>query len=82
MEDWCLSGHSVRKSQIVFFSQVILVYMVVIASIINISLQVGDQNVWIILLGSAVGYLLPSPSLKNERVLHQPAQQHPARPEI
>ena len=76
MDRWCLSGHTVSKHQIVFFTQVILVYIVVIASIVNISLGIADQNIWVILLSSAIGYLLPSPSLKNERILPQPSEQH------
>lgn len=76
MDNWCLSGHKVAKAQIVYFSQVILVYIVVVASIVNISLSIGDQNIWIILMSSALGYLLPSPSIKNERILPQFAEQH------
>jgi hypothetical protein len=82
MDEWCLSGHSVRKSQIVFFAQVILVYIVVISSIVNLSLNIGDKDVWIILLGSAVGYLLPSPSLKHDRILHQSSEQHPSGSQV
>ena len=76
MDQWCFSGHKVSKAQIVYFCQVIIVYIVVITSIVNISLEVGDQNIWIILLSSTLGYLLPSPSIKNERILPQLAQQH------
>ena len=76
MEKWCLSGHVVAKAQIVFFCQVILVYIIVISSIVNISLGIGDQNIWIILLSSGLGYLLPSPSIKNERVLPEPTKQY------
>lgn len=74
---WCIWGQKVPKSQIVFFSQVILVYIVVITSIVNLSLQTDDKKIWIILLSSCLGYLLPNPTLKNEqRILSQPTQQH------
>lgn len=76
MDEWCVSGHKVYKAQVVFFAQVILVYVVVVASIINISLGVGDRNLWIVLLSSSFGYLLPSPSLRDGRVLPPSAQQH------
>ena len=82
-DKWCLSGHPVSKHQIVFFAQVFIVYVVVISSIVNISLDIGDKQIWIILLSSALGYILPSPSLKNERVLPQSAEQYiesPRRP--
>lgn len=76
MEPWCCSGHIVPKAQIVYFCQVILVYIVVLTSTVNISLGIGDQNIWIILLSSTLGYLLPSPSIKNERILPQSTEQH------
>ena len=76
MELWCCSGHDIPKAQLVFFCQVLLVYIVVIVCIVNLTIGVNDSQVWIILLSSSLGYLLPSPSVKNERILPQPAQQH------
>ena len=60
-----------RKSDVVFFSQVILIYIVVICSLINISLG-SSLQLWIILLTSCLGYLLPNPSLKTVK-LSQPS---------
>ena len=74
--EWCISGHPVSKQQVVFFTQVLLVYIIVLSSIVNICLQFGDQNIWVILLSSGVGYMLPSPSLKNERILREFTEQH------
>ena len=75
---WCISGRIVPKGEVVFISQVIIVYIVVIVSIINLSLEVNDKNIWIILLSSCLGYLLPNPTPKHEqRFLHQPTEQHP-----
>ena len=60
---WRLFGDKIPKSEVVFFVQVILIYIVVIVSIVNITL--GDrQELWIILLTSCLGYLMPSPTLK------------------
>ncbi len=60
---WMILGSKIPKSEIVFFVQVILIYIVVITSIVNISLGSTEQH-WIVLLSSCLGYLLPSPSLK------------------
>ena len=80
MDRWCISGHIVPRAQIVFFCQVIIVYIVVIVSIVNLSVGINDKNIWIILLSSCLGYLPPSPSLKHESVLRKPAQQHADEP--
>jgi hypothetical protein len=64
---WNIFGYQVPKSEIVFFSQVILIYTIVITSIVNLSLGTneGENKVWIALLSSSFGYLLPNPTLKK-----------------
>ena len=70
---WRLLGNNISKSEIVFFIQVILIYGVVITSLVNISL--GDtQELWVVLLTSCLGYLMPSPSLKQNHHVHDPPQ--------
>jgi hypothetical protein len=71
---WRLLGNNIPKSEIVFFVQVILIYGVVITSLVNISL--GDtQELWVVLLTSCLGYLMPSPSLKqNHHHVHDSPQ--------
>jgi hypothetical protein len=64
---WPFLGHRFPKSEVVFFMQVILIYIVVITSIINLSLYKGqDGNLWTALLSSSLGYLLPNPNLKRK----------------
>ena len=53
--------------RVLFVSQVVLVYIVVIACILNLSINKGEnERVWIVLLSSCMGYLLPSPKLKQQ----------------
>ena len=62
---WHLFGKVCPKSEIVFFVQIILVYIVVIVSIVNLTIgRVDDDKLWIALLSSSIGYILPCPSLK------------------
>jgi hypothetical protein len=75
-ERWCCSGHWAPKDNIVFLFQVFLVYIIVFTSIVCIALNVGEQNIWIILMSCSIGYILPSPSLKDERILLESAKQH------
>ena len=62
---WCCSGSRVPKSEIVYFCQGFLILCVVIASIYNLTNQQGDQQLWVALLSSCMGYLLPNPSIKS-----------------
>ena len=61
---WC--GEHIPKEEIVFFTQVLLIYIVLICCIVNLSLGHGDDKTWTILLGSCLGYLLPNPSLSKK----------------
>ena len=75
-ESWTMFGKKARQSQVVFFSQIIGIYIILLVSLINVSLitagVVTDNsmlNLWSTLLGSALGYLLPSPKLKAKKVV-------------
>ena len=61
---WNILGKPIPKQEVVYFCQIILIYIVVITSIVNISLQKDEGKVWTALLSSCLGYLLPNPSIK------------------
>ena len=52
------------KNQFTFFAQIIVVYIIIITSLVQISLRSPDKELWLILLSSSIGYILPSPGLK------------------
>lgn len=52
------------KNRLTFFAQIIVVYMIIITSLVQISLRTPDKELWLILLSSSIGYILPSPGLK------------------
>lgn len=62
--DWSICGGRVPKNQVTFFVQIIVVYGIIIVSIAHLSLQSSNQELWLVLLSSAFGYILPSPGLK------------------
>ena len=64
-ERWHLLGTRVPKTEIVYFSQMVIVYVIIITSITNLSLQNGSTELWISLLSSCIGYALPNPKLKK-----------------
>lgn len=65
---WRIFGRSIPRSEIVFFSQVIVVYIVIIACIVNLSTHNGRTELWTALLSSSLGYLLPAPHLEDVRL--------------
>ena len=60
---WDVFGRRVPRSEIVFFCQTFIIYIVVVTALVNITLQNEPVNLWIALLGSGLGYLLPHPSI-------------------
>ena len=67
MGDWSFCGKDIPKNEIVFFSQIIAIYFVVGFSIYNITTGNENINLWISLLSSCLGYLLPSPVIKRRK---------------
>lgn len=61
---WHFLGRNLPKQEVVYFCQVILIYIVVITCIVNLTLKRDEGKVWTALLGSCLGYLLPNPSIK------------------
>lgn len=69
--NWNIFGYSIPKQEVVFFCQIIALYIVILFCLINISIRNGDNNLWFSMLAGAVGYLLPNPTLKKETIILQ-----------
>ena len=65
---WTVGAKKIPKSEIVFFSQTIIIFTVIIACIYNLSRSDRkDENIWTTLLASCLGYMLPNPSIKLKK---------------
>ncbi len=64
---WRFMGRDVPKGEIVYFCQMLIILTLVVASLVNISLRNGNTELWITLLSSSAGYVLPSPSISKGR---------------
>lgn len=53
-----------KADAVVFISQIALLFIVVITSLVNLSLEHGNTNLWTMVLTSCLGYMLPNPRLK------------------
>ena len=54
----------VPKNQFTYISQIIVIYAIIATSIVHLSIQSQNRELWLILLSSSLGYILPSPGLK------------------
>lgn len=75
---WIVCCSKVPSEEVIFISQVLLIYIVVCVSLANITLGIGDKILWASLLSGCLGYLLPSPKLVHIRydtLLHDSTQQ-------
>lgn len=62
---WVLCDRTYPRSEIVYLSQVTIIYIVVLFALVNITLGSGDNQYWYSALSAAVAYLLPRPTLRN-----------------
>ena len=67
---WNCFGYKFPREEVVYFSQIIIIYVVILFCLINLTLSIGESNLWVALLGSCLGYLLPQPSMEDGPLLH------------
>ena len=70
--EWRCFGY-MKRDQAVFLAQVIIAYIVILTSLINISLTSENICLWATLASGTIGYLLPSPNIKHESFLRNTA---------
>lgn len=63
---WEVFGRKVPKAEIEYFAQIVIIYIVVIASLINIACS-NETELFMTLLGMCLGAVLPSPHLKKDK---------------
>ena len=63
-KDFSFCGNRVPKNQVTYLSQIIVIYGIIITAIVHLSLQSPNKELWLVLLSSSLGYILPSPGLK------------------
>ena len=59
---WFNDCSSPTANEVLFIVQVLVIFIVVITSIVNLSLQNGDSNLWTALLSCSIGYVIPNPN--------------------
>jgi hypothetical protein len=49
---------------VLFIVQVFLIVVLVCVCLVNLTLGIGNQNLWIVILTGSLGYIMPNPKLK------------------
>jgi hypothetical protein len=70
---WPTCCGRVPKDQVVFVFQVVIAYIVIIVSLVNITFTSENTCLWATLASGTIGYLLPSPSISHEPILRRTA---------
>lgn len=63
---WNFFGNRLPRSEIVFVCQMIVIYVVIAVSLFSLTRghDPTDNQLWIALLSSCLGYLLPNPRIE------------------
>ena len=56
----------IGRKEVIYIVQLVVVFGVIIVSVCNLTLKTGEKDLWICLLSSAIGYILPSPTIRVE----------------
>ena len=62
----CCSNSTVPKSEVIFFVQVSIIFLMIVlcfSMLFLLSESCEEKSIWIALLTSLVGYILPNPKL-------------------
>lgn len=68
-EVWNIFGYSVPKPEVVYFCQIFALYLVILVCLVNLCINDSQTELWSSLLSASIGYLLPNPSLKRQKII-------------
>ena len=61
MKNWKCCGWKIPQAEIMYFSQIIILYIIIIICMCNLTYKNENKDLWIALLSYCLGCLLPSP---------------------
>ena len=61
-----LSISNGNHRRVIYYCQVVAIYIIVITCLLNLSLSSDKDCTWTTLLSACIGYLLPPPKLKKK----------------
>ena len=70
-EVWNVFGYSVPKPEVVYFCQIFVLYLVICVCLVNLCIRDEQTEMWSTLMSASIGYLLPNPSPKRQKIIIQ-----------
>jgi hypothetical protein len=67
-EKWTTVCGKFPKEEVIYFTQVAAIFIIIITCLFNLSLRNGTDTVWATLLSGSIGYLLPAPNIRKKNV--------------
>lgn len=64
---WKLCGDKIPKSQALFLSQIIILYIIILFCLINLTFNNGRTEMWLGLLCTCIGAMLPQPTFHKPK---------------
>ena len=58
---WSVCNRRVPRAEVIYFSQILLIYIVVSVCLGNLTVGIEHQSLWASLLSGCLGYILPAP---------------------
>ena len=62
---WKVFGTDMSRSAVVYALQMFILYICIVASFINLTLQNSPKELWIAIIGVSLGCIIPSPKIKK-----------------
>ena len=66
-DTWTVFGRPTQRDKVEFIAQILILYFIIVFSVVQIAQGSKELNLWTVLLSSSLGYILPSPSLKQRK---------------
>lgn len=57
-----------RPDLVLFITQTVFLFVVVLTSLVNLSIDNGNTNLWTMVLTSCLGYMMPNPRFKVQQM--------------
>ena len=62
---WNVFGRKLPRNEIVYFTQIIMIYIIISTGLYQLTNSQSNTDLWISLLSANIGYILPSPKIKK-----------------
>ena len=64
--NWKTVCGDIPKEEIIYFCQIFIVLIVILACLVNLSISKDNTALWSSLLSGSVGYVLPAPRMRKK----------------